>query len=147
MPEELKLKDIIQGEDEIPDNLHTFFIHLIGGPNPCRNTSIRKKRRIRSTNEDVIFATTSGQKIQAKYLQIGHAMKSLTGSKKVIEILNRLGHSVGYNTIEEVETELTLTFDGTKEKRLTPDGMILDPELGTFLSFDNFRPVFRKLEW
>ena len=94
--------------------MHTFFTHLIGGPEPRRSTPIRKQRGIRSISEDVIFATTSGQKIQAKHLQIGLAMKSLTGSKNFIEILNRLGHSVGCNTIEEVETELT--FEATKRK-------------------------------
>ena len=87
LPEELKLKDIIRGEVEIPDILHTFFTHLIGGPDPRRNMSIRKQRRIRSISADVIFATTSGQKIPSKHLQIGLAIKRLTGSKKVIEIL------------------------------------------------------------
>ena len=111
-----------------------LFTHLIGDPR--RNTSIRNQRRIRSISENVIFATTSGQKIPAKHLQIGLAMKRLTCSKKVIDILNRLGHSVGYNTIEEVETELT--FEATKEKRLIPDGMILDQELGTGVAFVNF---------
>ena len=79
---------------------------MIGGPDPRRSTSVRKQRRIRSISADVIFATTSAQKIPSKHLQIGLAMKSLTGNKNVIEILNRLGHSVGYNTIEEVEMEL-----------------------------------------
>ena len=84
LAEELKLKDIIRGEVEIPDILHTFFTHLIGGLDPHRSTSIRKQRRIRSISADVILATTSGPKIPSKHLQIGLAMKRLRGSKKVI---------------------------------------------------------------
>ena len=33
-------------------------------------------------------------------------MKSITGARKVIDILNRLGHSISDHTVEELETEL-----------------------------------------
>ena len=63
-------------------------------------------------------------------------MKSLTGSRKVIEVLNRLGHSISYSAVEEIETELT--FEGTKENRLIPQQMTMDSEAGVGLAFDNF---------
>ena len=31
-------------------------------------------------------------------------MKSLTGSRKVIEVVNRLGHSISCSAIEKIET-------------------------------------------
>ena len=43
---------------------------------------------------------------------LGIALKSLTGSQKVVEIMNRLGHCISYHTIEEIETEAT--FESTK---------------------------------
>ena len=63
-------------------------------------------------------------------------MKSLTGSKKVIEMLNRLGYSVSYNVVEEIETELT--FEATKQNHFTPDGMLLNPDLATGVVCDTF---------
>ena len=63
-------------------------------------------------------------------------MKSLTGSRKVIEILNKLGHCVSYHTVEEVETEMT--FEANKKGVLTPHGMTCNPLLGTGLAWDNF---------
>ena len=48
-------------------------------------------------------------------------MKSLTGSRKVIEYLNKLRHCVSYHTVEEIETEMT--FEANKEGALTPHGM------------------------
>ena len=63
------------------------------------------------------------------------AIKSLTCSKKVVDLLNRLGHCVSYSTFEEL-TELT--FDATKEKRLTPNGMSLNPANNIGVAFDNF---------
>ena len=69
-------------------------------------------------------------------MQLGMTIKSLTCSRKVVDLLNRLGHCVSYSTIEELETELT--FEATKEKRLTPNGMSLNPANNIGVAFDNF---------
>ena len=62
------------------------------------------------------------------------AIKSLTCSRKVVDLLNRLGHCVSYSTIEEL-TELT--FEATKEK-LTSNGMSLNPANNIGVAIDNF---------
>ena len=136
LPENLKIADIFQGEVNVPDNLHLFLNYLISGPDPQKQPSSNKQRRIKSIGEDIIYAVSSGAKIPAKHLQVGLAMKSLTGSRKVIEVLNRLGHSISYSAVEEIETELT--FEGTKENRLIPQQMTMDSEAGVGLAFDNF---------
>lgn len=38
---------------------------------------------------------------------LGIAMKSVTSSKKVIDILNRCGHCCSYNVVEELGADLT----------------------------------------
>ena len=58
-------------------------------------------------NEDAVFAATAGLKKSQKYLMLGIALNSLTGSRKVIEIMKRLGHCASYHTIEGIETEAT----------------------------------------
>ena len=70
-------------------------------------------------------------------------MKSLTGSRKVIEVLNRLGPSISYSAVEEIETELTC--EGTKENRLIPQQMTMDSEAGVGLLFNNFNRFFETL--
>ena len=67
---------------------------------------------------------------------LGIALKSLTGSRKFVEIMNRLGHCISYHTIEEIETEAT--FESTKNNFFTSSGMKLDPECGTGVAWDNF---------
>ena len=64
------------------------------------------------------------------------AIKSTTGSRKVIDILNRLGHSISYTTMEELETELT--FAESNREQITPIGMNLTVSLATGIAFDNF---------
>ena len=73
----------------MPDIVLQFFKYLIGGPYPRWGNSPSKTRRISSISQDVIYATTSGRHKPAKHLQIGLALKSLTGSRKVIEMMNR----------------------------------------------------------
>ena len=60
----------------------------------------------------------------------------MTGSRKMIEVLNRYGYIPSYNTIEEIETELT--FEASKDQTMTPAGIDKDPNLGTGFAWDNY---------
>lgn len=114
------LRQIIFDADYTPlPAVRLFFTHLIGGSDDRTCSSNSKQRRIQSISEDVIFATTSGRKKPSKHLKVGLAIKSITGSKKFIEVMNRLGHSASYSTIQELETELT--FHATKEAVNSPE--------------------------
>ena len=95
-----------------------------------------KKRRIKSISEDAIFSSTLGRKKPQKHLQLVIAIKSLTGSRKVVEVLNRLGHCVSYSTTEELETELT--YEANKTNDVTPFGMDRSPDSGVGVAWDNY---------
>ena len=136
LPNDMKLDDILKGEVEVPDLVITFFQNLIGGPDTRRWKSTSKNIRIKSLSEDAVFATTAGLKKPQKHLMLGIALKSLTGSRKVIEIVNRLGHCASYHTIQEIETETT--FESAKQNLVTPNGMKLNPHCGTGVAWDNF---------
>ena len=108
----LKTKDIKRGEVTVPELVTNFFQNLIGVPDVRRWESNFKKIRIKSMSEDAVFAATAGLKKPQKHLILGIALKNLTGSRKVIEIMNRLGHCVSYHTVKEIEKEAT--FESTK---------------------------------
>ena len=83
-----------------------------------------------------MFATTRGTLKPAKHLCLGLGLKSMTGSKKIINILNKFGHCVSYNIAEELETELAMTV---KDKGcVTPEGIMQMPGLSTAVAWDNF---------
>ena len=136
LPSTFTINDLIKGEVDVPELLLQFFTALICGPDPRQRESERKQRRIKSIAEDVIFASTSGKKIPGKHFQIGLALKSLTGSRKIIEIMNRLGHCINYHAVEEFETELTYSI--TSQTLSSPDGMKLQKDLCPGVAFDNF---------
>ena len=136
LPNTLNLTDIYEGEMNLPQLLVEFLNCLIVGPAKHQAQSEAKRRRVDSISQDIVFAATNGLVKPAKHLQMGIAMKSLTGSRKILEILNRLGHSVSYHVAEELETELTLST--TCKQQVTPHGMQLSSSLSTGLAFDNF---------
>ncbi|GFV34746.1 hypothetical protein TNCV_1450501 [Trichonephila clavipes] len=63
-------------------------------------------------------------------------MKSLTSSRKMINILNRLGHCCNYNTLKELETEATIS--SVNRSQICPPDIIQIPSLSTSVAFDNF---------
>ena len=136
LPENLTIKDNLKGEVQVPDIVDKFFNNLTCAPGMGRAKSANKVRRVKLITGDAIFAVTPGLKKPSKHLQLGMAIKSLTGIRKVVDLLNRFCHCVSYTTIEELETELT--FEVTREKRLTPNGMSLNSANNISVAFDNF---------
>ena len=65
-----------------------------------------KTRLVSSVAQDLIYATSGGEKKALKHVQLGLCIKRTTGSRKVIQWLNRFGHSISYKEINIVETHL-----------------------------------------
>lgn len=65
-----------------------------------------KDVKLESVAQDIMYLTTNGQIKTSKHLQLAFTLKSLTDSKRVINLINRLDHCVTYTTTEEIETEL-----------------------------------------
>ena len=85
---------------------------------------------------DAIFCVTNGNSMPSKHLQVGLVMKAVTGSRKTLEMLNRLGHCASYHTVEGLETELT--YSVSDAQRLLPDGLAQLPDLHTGVAYDNY---------
>ena len=90
----ITLPDIYQGESDIPLELTEFLSNLIMGNDNRKTNSAIKKRRIESIAHNIIYSATGGSIKPSKQLLSGLAVKSMTGSRRLIEILNRLGQSI-----------------------------------------------------
>ena len=62
--------------------------------------------KIKSITDEVVYATSHGRLKPGKNLSLAISVKSLTGSRRVVEILNRFGHCSGYHVAESLETQL-----------------------------------------
>lgn len=131
----ITLDDILGGECETPKLLKLLIECLINGPNGTK--SERKIRRTECISQSIIYSMSNGAIKPSTCLYLGLATKSMTGSRQMVDILNRMGYSISYTAVEELETELA--FGGSLQKRVLPNGLIAHyPELRTHLAFDNY---------
>ena len=63
-------------------------------------------------------------------------LKSLTSSRKVVEILNRYGYYINYHASEEISTDLTL--NATEMPTETPNGISACSKGCVGCALDNF---------
>lgn len=130
----LVLKDIIEGECEIPKELYVLIECLVKGPRAMN--SMKKEKKISSICNSIIFSMSNGSIKPSSCIALGLTVKSMTGSRKVIDILNRMGCCISYTLTEELETELAF---GSSNDRVLPYGLVSnDPSLRTHVAFDNF---------
>ena len=88
---------------------------------------------------DLVNAVSKGKVITPKHL-VGLAIHNMTGQKTPVQIMNKLGHSIGYNKVCEIETSLVeLVIHKSEEFNVLPllprgEGEIIP----TFYWVDNF---------
>lgn len=129
----LTLESLKRGEGDPPKLVQTFFRTLLGGPYPGEHSE-SVKRRSDSFSQDVLFSVHKGTLKPRKHTMMGLTLKSQTGSRKIVTMLNRMGHSLNYHAVEELETELA--YGILERKKTCPAGTL--PGIPCGLAFDNY---------
>ncbi len=62
--------------------------------------------------------------------------KSLTGSRKVVKVLNRFTQCNNYDAVEEYETQQAVTI--SEKETSTPDSLLRKPGRVTGCAWDNY---------
>ncbi len=133
LPDSLTADALAKGQSITPPALLDFFLQLYSGSNAPTE---KVKRQAQSTADDVVFVVTRGRTKPGKHLCLGMGLKSMTGSRRIIEILNRFGHSISYHTAEALETDIATSIQ--QRDNTTPDGILQQPGLATALAWDNY---------
>lgn len=136
LPDNLNSQKLIQGECSVPSNLSDFVASVIGSYFRKRQQSESFKRHVNSVSQDLIYMTHNGNLKTPKHICLGMTLKSLTSSRKVVDIMNRYGHCISYNAIEELETEATYT--STSRAGLCPEIINRTDNLSVGIAYDNF---------
>ena len=85
----------------MPQSLKLFMDKLL--TSPCHDSEIVERLPLSYTG-DLIHGVTRGKVIILKHFLVGMGLHNITGQKLPIQMLSRLGHSVDYNTVCEIET-------------------------------------------
>ncbi len=130
------LERVVNGDADPPYIVKTFFRVLLTGDDKEDSCSDRITRLVNSASDDAVFNTTRANIKPAKHMCVGMGIKSLTGSKRVIDIINRYGSCISYSVAEEIETDIAFAI--SEKGQALPDGMMKLAGLGTGLAWDNY---------
>ena len=89
---------------QYPELLRLFFKELLSPKESHRVTSERVNRLTDSFSQHVVHTVSKGKFLTPKHTSVGLGLHSMTGQKLPIAILARLGHSITYDAINEIET-------------------------------------------
>ena len=87
---------------QIPESLELFLIPLL--KNSKNNVPSKTETVIETLAAHIIFSVTRDKLLTLKHFALAMGLHSITGSRQVIDIFNKLGHCIDYNTTCEIET-------------------------------------------
>ncbi|GFU98408.1 hypothetical protein TNCV_3652391 [Trichonephila clavipes] len=119
----------------VPQDLLDFYSTLIAGSNQKRKDNSKCMRQVKTYWEDVIYGVHNRKVKISKHIMLGMSLKSLTSSRKIIDIIHRL-HCISYPGVEDLETEATYT--SVQNSSICPETIVKSPLLCTGVAFDNF---------
>ena len=125
---------------DLPEEMLLFYKTLLCGLHEPSGVDNREavNRKVISMSSDAVYNTSRGTVRPWKHtlLGLGLGLGTLTGSKLILRILNRLGHSMSYDEVKALETEFA--FSAETNDQDAPDGIDLNPNRGTGLAWDNY---------
>lgn len=134
LPDSIDSEALDRGECDIPKWLNIFWTTALSGVE--KKICNRVDRLSSCYSQDSIYSITRGHIKPRKHISLGIAMKSLTGSRKVIDILNRQGYCISYCSILELET--SAAYSSTTNNLLCPSGIQPTSVLSSGVAWDNF---------
>ena len=118
----------------LPDTLIKFLTLLLGGKQQATD---RINRLSTSIAQDIITAVTVGKVLTPKHVLLSWVIKSLTGNVELIKMMNRLGHSCSYTTLEEIDTALCMEKLEVVNDNSVPIPLNIVTDIPTVVAYDN----------
>ena len=111
--------------------------HLLEGILVKKATkSAKVSRLISSIGQDLIYHANKGQKHTSKHTTFSFLIKRKTGSKQVINWINKFGHGISYNDVLLIETHLAMEHTKDQLHRSFTPSIIQPSNFVTFV-WDN----------
>ena len=94
--------DSFDKAEHFSDSIIQFLECLVKSPG--RETTENVKRIVHSFTSDFIESISGKEITTAKHLVLALGLHNMTGQRKVIQILSKLGQCISYNLTCEIET-------------------------------------------
>lgn len=97
-------EELAKEEWKAPPSIITFLTALFNSGNNFKYLSNLQTKLIGSIASDLVYGLTGGKTLQLKHFLLALGLHDLTGSRKVVDIVNGLGHCLSYNTTMDIKT-------------------------------------------
>ena len=96
-----------RANDYIPYLLDVFLTVLISGKSlDSESSKTEKTIRLKEYfGQDIVFRVTNGAVETPKSVLFPSVVKALCNNIEVVKLINKYGHGVSYDLVEEIETE------------------------------------------
>lgn len=120
---------------ELPPAWMTFLQKLFSAKNQKLEGSCL--RRAKSIFSDIVYCIT--EKKTPKHVALAESVHHLSRSKHLITILNKLGHSISYQALKDLDTEITRAIinEDENKKVIVPKNIVQNPSLYLHGAVDN----------
>ena len=96
------VESLLSEHRQPPESLRMFLTTLLHSTDHSPGNDVI--RYVDSFSQDILYAVSKRTFLTRKHVLLGNGLHSITGLKKPITILARLGHSCNYNKIQEIQT-------------------------------------------
>lgn len=117
--------------DYIPHLLDVFLTVLISGKSLDSESSITERtiRLKESFAQDIVFSVTNGVVKTPKSVLFPSVVKALCNNTEIVKLINKYGHGVSYDLVEEIETEYALeVINEQRENRVVIPTNVMQEE-------------------
>ena len=143
MPEAPSALDLTTEKISLPTVVYNFLLWLIAEETEhdditCQPVTTKRdiERKVLSIGQDLLYNVSRGRTKTPKHVSLAMTVKNLTGSSQVVSLLNRFGHTVSYNELLHIESEIaSKEISRTQEGVLIPEN--IQPQTFTSLCWDN----------
>ena len=97
-------QELCDSPNQVPSQVESFLCHVMTGKAVTSSSMVQ--RLIQSIGQDLCRATTNGSWKLPKHMLLCMILRHLFRSKKLITLLNRLGHCESYSFSLELDTAL-----------------------------------------
>jgi hypothetical protein len=101
----------------VPDSLYMLLRWILEGSKGSTALTLDREEstnddthhHILSIGQDMLHAVSHGEVHTPKHISLAMTVNHLTGSKQIVTLLNRLGHTISYDELQCIDTALAET--------------------------------------
>jgi len=116
-----KTSELISESMKPPEYVYLFLRELLKLNDKRGDLSVTNNRLVESFANDFVYGVTGGKILQQKHFLLGVGLHNLTGSRKIVDIIHKLGHCISYDLTCEIETaQAEIVLKESKENNILP---------------------------